>query len=89
MSGDVRPGLPSRWSRPARTVDIMEYEEIDALNVVTIRAAKNADHQTCTQCGADCQPDVSLGADDSDVRIAFVYPAHGVNAFVEPFEDER
>lgn len=67
----------------------MEYEEIDALDGVTIRAARNDAHRTCAQCGADCEPDVSLGTDDSGVRIAFVCPTHGVNAFVDPFEDER
>ena len=47
------------------------------------------DYRVCSQCGRDCEPDPSVGADGLGARIAFVCPVHGVNAIIDPFSDLR
>lgn len=68
----------------------MEYDEIPGgPDGLEIRLPANEDYRTCSQCGADCEPDPDAGGDGIGARIAFVCPLHGVNAIVDPFEDLR
>lgn len=46
-------------------------------------------YRICSECGGDCYPDTSAGADGQGVRIAFVCPKHGLHSIVDPFEDHR
>ena len=41
------------------------------------------EHLTCTECGADCAPEVLES--DAGMRVAFVCPQHGVHSVVDPF----
>lgn len=50
---------------------------------------RDQSYRTCSECGGDCYPDTSAGADGLGVRIAFVCPEHGVHSVVDPFEEER
>ncbi|WP_353113232.1 hypothetical protein [Microbacterium sp.] len=47
------------------------------------------EYRTCSTCGRDCKPDVSITSDEHGVRIAFVCPEHGVQSIVDPFADQR
>ena len=76
-----------RWL-PHR-VDSMEYNELDGPDGVEIRVPKDDAYRTCSECGGDCYPDPSAGADGLGVRIAFVCPEHGVHSVIDPFEDKR
>lgn len=46
-------------------------------------------YRICAECGQDCEPDTSVGADGFGVRITWVCPEHGVHSVVDPFEDLR
>lgn len=46
-------------------------------------------YRTCAECGRDCDPDPSAGADGIGARIAWVCPVHGVHSVTDPFEDLR
>lgn len=46
-------------------------------------------YRTCSTCGGDCEPDTSLSANGTGVRIAFVCAEHGVQSVVDPFADMR
>lgn len=67
----------------------MDYDEVGDLDGVPIRTPKDQSYRTCSECGGDCYPDTSAGADGMGVRIAFVCPKHGVHSVVDPFEGER
>ena len=47
------------------------------------------DYRICTECGGDCEPDLSISVDSQGARIVFVCPNHGVQSIVDPFEDQR
>ena len=67
----------------------MGYDEVLGPDGLQIRVPRDDDHRTCAVCGGDCEPDTSLSADGSGVRVAFVCPEHGVQTLVDPFEDLR
>lgn len=67
----------------------MEWDSIDGPNGLEIRVPTNDGYSTCSTCGGDCEPDTSLSADGTGVRIAFVCPEHGVQGIVDPFSDLR
>jgi hypothetical protein len=67
----------------------MEYDGIPGPDGLEIRVPKSDDYRTCSQCGGDCEPDTTLSAGGTGVRVAWVCAAHGVNAVVDPFEDLR
>ncbi|WP_431794912.1 hypothetical protein [Micrococcus luteus] len=67
----------------------MDYDEIGDLHGVRIRTPKDQNYRTCSECGGDCYPGPSAGADGMGVRIAFVCPEHGVHSVVDPFKEER
>lgn len=66
-----------------------EYESIDGPDGLEIRVPKDDDYRTCSVCGGDCEPDTSLSADGTGVRIAFVCPEHGAQSVLDPFSDLR
>jgi len=67
----------------------MDYERVDGPDGLEVRVPTSYDYRTCSDCGGDCEPDPSVGADGLGVRIAFVCPEHGVQSLVDPFEDLR
>lgn len=67
----------------------MDYYELGDLDGVPIRTPKNQGCRTCSECGGDCYPEPSAGADGLGVRIAFICPEHGVHSVVDLFEEER
>jgi hypothetical protein len=54
---------------------------------MTFEPDPDGEYRTCTQCGADCQPEPF--ETDDDVRVAFVCAEHGVHSVIDPFEGER
>ena len=67
----------------------MEYDEVPGPDGLSIRMPTSDDYRTCSECGGDCYPDPSAGADGLGVRIAFVCPTHGVHSVIDPFEEDR
>lgn len=67
----------------------MDYDKFDGPDGVEVRVPTDDSYRTCSECGGDCYPDPSAGADGIGVRIAFVCPEHGVHSVVDPFEDKR
>ncbi|WP_281873184.1 hypothetical protein [Brachybacterium paraconglomeratum] len=66
----------------------MEYERIDGPDGLVIRVPIDDGYPTCSQCGGDCEPDPGAGG-GIGTRIEFISPIHGVNAAVDPSEDQR
>lgn len=66
-----------------------EYESLDGPEGLEIRLPKDDSYRTCSICGGDCEPDTSLSADGTGVRIAFICPEHGAQSVVDPFADLR
>lgn len=67
----------------------MDYNELDGPDDAQRGATKDESYRTCSECGGDCYPDTSAGADGLGVRIAFVCLEHGVHSVIDPFEMER
>lgn len=65
----------------------MEYEHIAGPNGLDIRMPASDYYRTCSVCGSD--PDPSLSADSTGVRVAFACAEHGVQSVVDPFSDLR
>lgn len=76
-------------ARAIRRRTDMEYDNFPGPDGLEIRLPRTDDYRTCSECGAECSPDPAAGGDGIGARIAFVCPAHGVNAIVDPFEDFR
>ena len=66
-----------------------EHEGLYRSEGLEIRVPKDDSYRTCTVCGGDCEPDTSLSADGTGVRIAFICPEHGAQSVVDPFSDLR
>lgn len=58
-----------------------EWEDFDSM------VCRDQSYRTCSECGRDCHPDPSAGADGLGVRIAFVCLEHGIHSVVDPFAD--
>lgn len=67
----------------------MDYDDVGSLDVAQIRVPRDESYRTCAECGSDCYPDTSAGADGLGVRIAFVCPEHGVHSEGSPTEEDR
>lgn len=67
----------------------MEYDKVPGPDGLPIRVPANDDYRTCPECGGDCYPDPSAGADGLGVRIAFICPEHGLHSVIDPFEEDR
>lgn len=67
----------------------MDYDKLDGPGGAEVRVPTDEGYRTCSECGGDCYPDTSAGADGIGVRIAFVCAEHGVHSVVDPFKDKR
>lgn len=56
----------------------MDYNQFDGPDGVEVRVPTDEGYHTCSECGGDCYPDPSAGADGL-----------GVHSVVDPFEDKR
>ncbi|HLS33877.1 MAG TPA: hypothetical protein VK039_09835, partial [Brevibacterium sp.] len=61
-----------------------QHENPDGLE---IRVPQDEDYRTCSDCGADCEPEPFTT--DAGIRIGFACPEHGVHTVVDPFEGSR
>lgn len=53
----------------------VDYNQFDGPAGVEVRVSTDEGYRTCSECGGDCYPDPSAGADGIGVRIAFVCPS--------------
>lgn len=67
----------------------IEYESLEGPDGLEVRVPKDDAYRTCSVCGADCEPDTSLSANGTGVRIAWVCSEHGAQSIVDPFSDLR
>ncbi len=67
----------------------MEYEHVEGPDGLDIRVPTEESYRTCSTCSGDCEPDTSLSADGTGVRVAWACAEHGVQSVVDPFSDLR
>lgn len=67
----------------------MDYDRIERPDGLEIRVPTDNAYRTCSVCGGDCEPDTSLSAGGSGIRLAFVCREHGVQSLVDPFDELR
>lgn len=67
----------------------MDHEEAGDLDGAPNRGPTNSDNGTgpVRQCGRE--PDLRFSSDETGVRIAFVFPVHGIQRLNGPFEHLR
>ncbi|WP_067247041.1 hypothetical protein [Microbacterium resistens] len=67
----------------------MGYERINEPDGLEVRVPTDDSYRICSTCRGDCEPDTSLSADGTGVRIAWVCPEHGGQGILDPFSDLR